>query len=97
MGWTIKIEAEREIDTDVMAAAISAMPDKFLGDFRSQPPQHWGWPLKIQVPNPVGNNVTLDGSYGQSASIATEFADALVATMCKHGLQAGIVFNDLNH
>jgi hypothetical protein len=97
MGWVIQIEADREIDRNSMSAAIELLPVKFLGEFKSLAPQEWGWPLEIHVRNPEGKTLTLEGSYCGSAGMATEFADALVLAMCKHGLRSEIVFNDLNH
>lgn len=97
MSWTIEIEAEKEIDSDKMCAAIDSMPDRFLGEYRSKPPRHWGWALAIAVPNPVGNKITLNGSHGISGSWAREFANSLVSAMNAEGLNASVVWNDMDH
>ena len=96
MSWTIEIEAEKEIDSDKMCAAIDSMPDRFLGEYRSMPPQSWGWALVIAVPNPVRNKITINGSHGISGSTARGFADALVSAMNAEGLNASVVWNDMD-
>lgn len=97
MSWTIHIEAENEIAQAALDEAIDFMPDCFLGDYRCLPVQDWGWSLAIPVPNPVGNKIVLNGSFGTSGSIARQFSDALVLAMNAAGIAAKVSFNDMDH
>ena len=83
MGWSVDYRSDKVITQEDIQGIVDNLPEEYLG--MGFPKQQWGWLTAVGIHNPIGNEISIGGSYGISGDIAERFANYFNRQLKKRG------------
>jgi hypothetical protein len=85
MGWSIRIETDREVARDDARRIVSGLPRWLLDGVLPASEQSWGWSAAVDVNHPEGFFWRISGSYSLSGKLAESAALRIVQGLLAAG------------
>lgn len=94
MGYCIKLVSKKEILESDVESIIHNMPDYLRGPLNEVKEQEWGWPCICDVSKPIGQEITISGSYAMSGDKAQDFTTYIQRALDELGYDVDILYTD---
>ncbi len=85
MGWSIRIETDREVAHADASRIVSSLPRWLLDGTLPASEQSWGWSAAVDINHPQGVVWRLSGSYSLSGKLAESAALRVVQGLLANG------------
>lgn len=94
MGYCIKLVSKKEILESDVKSIIHNMPDYLRGPLNEVKEQEWGWPCICDIHKPIGQELTISGSYAMSGDKAQDFTSYIQHELDELGYDVDIAYTD---
>lgn len=85
MGWFITLKSDKEITVEEIEEYLKTIPDDLKFQMPFVQKSDYGWLMATQIQKPVGNTITIRGSYGISGDKAIPMRDWLKGQLKANG------------
>lgn len=92
MGYCIKLISKKEIKESDVKSIIFNLPDYLRGPLDEVKEQEWGWPCVCDVSKPIGQEITISGSYAMSGDKAQDFTSYIQHELDELGYNVDIAY-----
>lgn len=85
MGWSIRIETDREVSRTDAREVVSGLPRWLLASALPASEQSWGWSAAVDISYPQDRLWRISGSYSLSGKLAESAALRIVQALLARG------------
>lgn len=95
MAYIIEmISKKRNFDIKDIRQIVNNLPSELKGVYTKINEQEWGWPCYCDISKPIGNKITISGSYEISGATAEDFCRYFQFELDKYGYDVDVTYSE---